>query len=571
MSVRASTCGIAVAVVAMLLALPAGAEAGGCTPKASASPVGLSVSFDYRACNVDDIDQVRATAGSFTGLPNDGFVFCVPTSAIDWMTKLAHDGFVTNPPKKDWTKPQNFNAMSALVNEMAGYMGTSPTGGTVPETKALTGIDTWFDKYGKSQVTDLGAITTEKLFVTGNLYTADPVTMAFDAVDGALVMPGVSFFNSNGVQKGGHYVALKEASGNSGRGLITFGVRDPFQPTTDDTVQSPYATDQWSVSPAATPGKGYAVSGVPYQPQIGYSIYFNGYLSIEPKKIITLLGAQLVLDPPLNLNTSRPIPVRRFTSPGRRPIVDAALAPDGVRHPFLVRGSRAVWQVNRVNGRTTKLADGPAGASHLAFGGPAMTLFVAGSKQLVALDRAGKQVGSAPLSQPLDALAFNSRTNRLVGLSAATKRLSFFTTDLRPAGGMTLPASFASEPGLPSLAVGADGAVLVHRDGSQTVSSVDAGQQARAAATFPAATLRARTLRGATKPRGLDVDDQGHLFVAVGGRLVELDAQGNRVRGSAYTGMPAGSIVRVDRSFSNKPAGTPPIDYMDPELLAAIG
>src|SRR5581483_5638238 len=100
-----------------------------------------------------------------------------------------------------------------------------------------------------------------------------------DAVDGALVDAGISFFDAGGTQQGGHYVALKEISGKNTDSTITFGVRDPFTDGVKDAVQGAYATETWTVSTTKTSGRGYKVSGVPYEAALGYSIYYSDYLT----------------------------------------------------------------------------------------------------------------------------------------------------------------------------------------------------------------------------------------------------------------------------------------------------
>jgi hypothetical protein len=560
------------ATVATVVATPGTARAG-CADKADfqvLSALPLKYSYDYRACDVPDLDQVRKTSGSTLGVTNNGVLYCVPTSTMDWLVHLAKLGFVSKPDTKDWTKASNFSEMSSDIEELAGDMGTDPYAGTLPPSKMLTGVDTWLTNYGTPQVSGGAGLVVEKLFVSGGEYSVEPSIMALDAVGGALVVAGISFWDSGGTQQGGHYVALKEISGKNTANDVTFGVRDPYTDSTKDAVQTAYATDDWTVSNTLTSGRGYKVSGVPYASALGYSMYFSDYLSIEPKKLLTVFGVTLVWDPPRSLLTGRPIPPLRARVPGRRRVLDVALSPEGALHPLLLRGSNAVWQFNRLTGGVTKLADGPRRPAHLAVGGPAMTLFVAGARQLVAFDRRGRRVATARLAQPLDALAFSPRTDRLVGLSAKSGRLTFFSRDLHPAGGVTLPESFTRAHGRPTLAVGPAGELLLHRDGSDELSTADAGTQARAARAFPLVRLQSRRLHAGAAPRGLAVDDDGHVFVSVAGRVVELDADGNPVAGSAYAGVRAGSLIRIDRAFSNAPAGGPARDFVSDELLSRL-
>jgi hypothetical protein len=58
-------------------------------------------------------------------------------------------------------------------------------------------------------------------------------------------------------------------------------------------------------------------------------------------------------------------------------------------------------------------------------------------------------------------------------------------------------------------------------------------------------------LQGAKSPKGLSVDDRGHLFVTDGGEVAEHDAAGAPVTGSKFTGLPGGQVVQILRSFTN--------------------
>src|SRR5207248_6637692 len=60
------------------------------------------------------------------------------------------------------------------------------------------------------------------------------------------------------------------------------------------------------------------------------------------------------------------------------------------------------------------------------------------SSDLVAYDRAGKRLGSTKVTGGLDAIAYDYAGGRLVGLSLQTRRLLFFSDDLRPRGALRL-------------------------------------------------------------------------------------------------------------------------------------
>ena len=193
-------------------------------------------------------------------------------------------------------------------------------------------------------------------------------------------------------------------------------------------------------------------------------------------------------------------------------------------------------------------------------------------KRLVAL--ATTAAVAAPLAKPVDALAFDEHAGRLVALSLTDRSVRFFGSDLQPAGGLRLPASFTNGRGGADLALGPTGDLVLHRAGARVVYAIDAGQQSKAA-TFPTAALRARPLRGVTAPKGLAIDDAGHLFTSDNGRLVELGVNGAPVANSPYAGLRAGSIVRIDHDYSNAARDQfldylpPVIDTPDPAPVAA--
>ena len=56
-------------------------------------------SLEYVRCEIPDLDQRRNPDPPFTpGLPNGGLMYCVPTSALDFMAYLANQGFPTVAP-----------------------------------------------------------------------------------------------------------------------------------------------------------------------------------------------------------------------------------------------------------------------------------------------------------------------------------------------------------------------------------------------------------------------------------------------------------------------------------------
>jgi hypothetical protein len=283
----------------------------------------------------------------------------------------------------------------------------------------------------------------------------------------------------------------------------------------------------------------------------GYgNAYLDNYLAIRPKFALSADVNQLYLNFPIQVvgGPERPVTraVRSATGGG---VLDLAISPEGTRHPYLVAGCDAVWQIDSITGTSSRLAtvDHPR---RLVFGGADQSLYVLTDGALVRLGRDGRLQSRTTLKMPLDAIAYDERHDTLVGVSVAALRLFFFDHDLHPAGQAELPAqlgvSLADTAGgeRVSLAAAPDGSLLLHRDGATDLFAL--GQDGRG--LWQAEKV---TLQGAGKPQALSVDDQGHLFVTDGGTLVEFGASGRPVEGSKFTGLPGGQVVDVLRHFTN--------------------
>jgi hypothetical protein len=526
-----------------------GAARASCTP--TRQILGLH-HWRYENCSVADLDQLRAAGPGGGALANNGADYCVPTSAMDWMVWLAKWGYIPTipnfplpiPPNKDWTDPTNFNQMSRYLKLMGAFMGTNPTGGTNGDG-LVNGVDAWLALNAiKGHTTPVPGVV--KVFQQVQNYDPDPNAMGEDAAAGGLVMVNIGFYDSSGNRTGGHEVVLQQGSNNGNDGNVVVDVMDPNDPRQEDHVQSPFTPEQWNIYPLSAGGWG-VVTG---PPGVDYGIpRYEGYSAIEPELVFSSDAPTMIADRPFSFTeaTDHPRQAQRFKLPGGQPVLDFAIAPEGFQEPFVQAGNNQIWQVNTLDGTTTKLAAGPAGAAHLTFGGPTQTLFVSGTRQIVALDRSGRAVASIKLTHPLDAVAFDDHAGRLVALSTAQRRLYFFSRTLHRQGSIAVPAGFLAGRRAASIAVSKTGAIWIHRDGQGAMTVINPLASTR---------LRFRTVKlvGVAQPRGLAIDDHNHLFVDVAGHLVELLPSGRPVTNSIFAGMPASSIVHVSRNYSNAPA-----------------
>jgi hypothetical protein len=223
-----------------------------CTPHSS---IGAS-SFDYAACGVPDLDQIRQVTATTTGLPGDGYSYCGPTATMDGLAYFAsHGAPALRPGAKDWAAAANYDEMSSDIKDLGDLMGTTVSGGTT--TGFFPGLDAWLRQTQPGVPLLPNQLVTSYLWVTdaGSELPADLPTMAAEGAAGDIVIPNVAFMTyetppapATGPKQwlvvGGHYLAMSSATSPS-----TIGVRDPANPIADHASQSPYAEEKYTLKP----------------------------------------------------------------------------------------------------------------------------------------------------------------------------------------------------------------------------------------------------------------------------------------------------------------------------------
>jgi hypothetical protein len=546
--VRARTLILAAAAALILVVLqaPGSAVAGSCTTTTAVN----GSNWNYTRCQIPDVDQVREedAINQVWGLPNNGLMYCVPTAAANFMAYLANQGFPSVSPGPGYWGPESFwppqpqyTKMTNALKTMGALMGTDPYGGT-GGAAAMWGIAIWLGGSGQGWnfvVSDYNA---------SGFYAPQFTDLAADALAGALVMAGVGWYKPGGDgfsfgRNGGHMFSLSQAliSGNA----ETIGFRDPAFSNDDPYEQSTFATVKAPVLPTlglfdGSPRVEDRLQGY------GSSTFLDNYLTITPKFVLVSDQAKLYFLTPIKLvgddSPAKPDFVS-FPSGDGRAIADLAISPEGTKHVYLTEGSDTIWQVDSLTGRSAAFAT-VNGPRKLVFGGREQKLFVVTADQLITLGRDGRQVDATPLKDPLAAIAFDERADRLVGLTERRDRLVLYDENLVPRGSVALP-QLGCRGGLTMKVDPATGEIVVHCDGATTLTRLTIADDGSA--------VRARQvlLQGAAAPGGLTVDDQGHTFVSDGGRLADYDPDGRLVESSPFAGLPGGANVDVLRSFSN--------------------
>ena len=171
--------------------------------------VGAAWGADYRRYYVPDYDQRRGAIFDVEGLPNNGAMYCVPTSAMNLMSYIAKRGFPLVPPSVGDFGP---DADTAAYNELTNWlevlgqqMGTDPEGGTGGEG-AEAGITAFLESGAP------GAFAVVRVYATED-FCPQPSHLAFHAITGGLVLQRFGWYDTepgvnNFVREGGHVVTL---------------------------------------------------------------------------------------------------------------------------------------------------------------------------------------------------------------------------------------------------------------------------------------------------------------------------------------------------------------------------
>jgi hypothetical protein len=517
--------------------------------------------FGYDITEMPDIDQQRASADGILGLPNNGAAYCVPTATTNDFAYIANHGFpnLYPPGPGNWQlgPPSNtavYNSMTNAISAMGTEMGTDPFKGTYGYP-AMNGAQAWLDfAYPGEFVVSLyyvhGSATTQGKSSSAT-YAPNLQDMALQAIDGNLVEPGVGWYTNADTdlphtRDEGHQLSLIEAHGGLlfGPSSETIGFSDPGDDT-DLTSQATFDDSQYNVHEVTGTFDGVQTTLSRID---GYaSAYLDNYFSIRPEFALSADNNTIDINFPIQLlgGQSRKITASFVTATGGK-VIDLAVSPEQTRHPYLVAGSNTVWQIDDRTGQSTRLAT-VLHPERLVYGGPDQSLYVLAYKQIVQLSRTGQVEGQIELGAPLDAMAYDSSTNELVGVSMAKKKIYFFNHNLRllSKANLTPPPDWNPGAAGARMTLSAEkGTLLFHGDGSNTVLSM--GRDSTGA--WQSSVI---TLQGATNPLGLSVNEVGHLFVTDNHAIVEYDPTGQKVTGSKFTGLPGGQVVQMLQPFTN--------------------
>ncbi|GMV25697.1 MAG: hypothetical protein AMXMBFR58_17280 [Phycisphaerae bacterium] len=394
----------------------------------------------YRA-GVPDFDQKR------DDLANDGKMYCVPTSWINWMAFLQNNGYdgLMFPVygTQNWQADTYYNFVTTSIDVMGDRMGTDPYDGTSLD---MSDVIDYVNDY-----------TAPNPYMVGLKFTTQPGWMmsgpaptiaAHQLLMGGMVNLHISWFKlQDGVYKrnGGHSVSLTGVTGLCD-GPVHVRYRDP------SSSDSFFSQSEFKTSDTAT----HLVGGMFRWDSGDTGTYFgtihqlDGY-SGQTKGFLTGI-AVLMVNFGVGIETStgklkllRPLGFTRellpatqyFDPPGE--VRDVQLLPYLTQALALVEGSqRQVHLIDLATGEHKPFfpveSVGPLAIGRLG------DIFYCDGSVLNAIDPAtGKTIGKRVLDGPLAHMAYDDGIDELVGIDPQRRRLQQFNRHLERTYDRTLP------------------------------------------------------------------------------------------------------------------------------------
>ena len=200
---------------------------------------GGNTSFSYEITHMPDLDQRRMASDSEPGLPNNGAMYCVPTSTLNMMIYCANHGFSpVLPGPGNWESDTLYTAATLNDFVMGFLMGTDPVDGT-GGSGWLNGAKDWLNQNSEG-----AKFNVEHKGFAGAL-GPNLNAVAKKGVQGHLVSIAYGFYDHIGTHKGlpyyervgGHIVTVAKAVRSGSNQQLW--VRDPADDPADST-QSPF-------------------------------------------------------------------------------------------------------------------------------------------------------------------------------------------------------------------------------------------------------------------------------------------------------------------------------------------
>lgn len=510
-----------------------------------------TVNYQYTINHMPDFDQRRAESadGSIAGLPNDGSMYCVPTSTMNVCAYIATHGYGSTPPGDEpWSHPSSYDIATGSDFFLGLIMGTSATGGTGGYGH-WHGTRTWVD---------------EDIFVVDAFFADDEDwprrwDLAQVACNGGLVAFCWGWYSVvdewGGIpvvdRGGGHCVTMTRAYGGATDARVW--VRDPaddFAMTTQSTFMNRmYWAETRSVY---NDGKLWSVDNLVTSPGGDISRILDGYVSVTPKTGITFLEPEQEFSWQLAGSLQGSLAPLWGVWPAPDPVEDVEEIVIGMHSTAIYtivdigEGAYLLHCFPLQGGDPTSLDMTFESVESMTIS-PSGRLYVAEDDQLHMIDgNAMQYLWSLQMPGRAYAMAFDDDADRVV-----TYDPDAFSIITYPAGG---DGESFWYPVPEQIAIANEMHAMATDPTRNGVWMIAGGEPVAYFIPFDGTNPFEVFLDAATEVTDLQVDSQGHLFVANAGELQEympVDGQWQFRADGPLSGMQVGQKVRISRSRTN--------------------
>jgi hypothetical protein len=510
---------------------------------------------------IPDLDQRKMAdaVSGVTGLPNGGNMYCVPTSTLNNLAYLANHGYpLLDPGVGSWesSAPPLYNHVTATQLITGILYHTDPQKGTGGIKGYLqTYLDTAYPgQFAVSEIYDTTSFVPTVYDGALALLNGSLVNLCYGWYKKDSYYNWATFsYEPFYYRSGGHCVTMVGAQ--DWNGTINVSLHDPANPNDGNLfTQSPFqddistlqfinATFSWEDTFTEDEDKFNRTMQV-----MDYSGgYVDNILKITPKYGYTYQDEDILFITPNSPTDERGVPERPpftliNTNVGRK-ITDLAIDPFSERTTFVADDTDALFNFDPVTREVTRV---------LEVSNPRQVVYDDDGRLIVLRDhildtysRLLHRERNIGLQQPLDTIAFDQKSGRIVGYSRHANLLYIFDKLLHREGTVELPNS-AAPPAKPKLFFDEDGNGYLLGRGSRYITKVSIDRLGHAE------TSQIPVPSELANPDGGYVDERGKVFLTIQGSIVPLDEDGHVDRVSRFFGKPAGDGLHIVRPFANK-------------------
>ncbi len=484
--------------------------------------------FEFEIRHMPDLDQNRA------GLGNNGKCFCVPTSTMNALIYIANHGFPqVDPGPGFWDDPGLYNLATAYIDTMGSpaFMdinwGEPPRDNSCGATASggFSGLKKWLDPHGIFIVGDQASVfeyTPGFTFIAKSMINGSVGTLSYGKYQVQGDIKGIPVVR----RVGGHVMTpVKFKADVNGR---TLWVRDPDDGDNDINTQTPFNMSRMFTvttmlvlevdendNPLGLKSMDHLFTTIDQGVVKHRFIDGHRWIRLTQGYTLTSNGHIILTFPPGDQDPlSTP-------SPSGNEIL--SMAPDMNGHDYYVvsagsaGGPNTLHRVNTISGEVT-IADTVIDAGPVTTS--ADSIYVKCGTGVVCIPSheypRGGFLTTPP--HPFEAMAYDDAAREVLLLSTTAFKLMRYADLATTPTILDIPSVVALGAN-PRMAVNpADGKVWVSSDASSTLYGLS---EAAGGGPMLVEFLNHPLIVG---PGGLDFDDRGHLFVATGGAIVELEA-----------------------------------------------